>query len=305
MNSTITQTVQEKIKQMKRFSSALTVDSNVLKSLWIIAVISVLSFEVTAVFYKIVSIPLVSREGAPLSAKSPSGTAATEQDKRPSDYAIIAERNLFQSTLKPVSLGPGGFFDSEQEKTDFDLKGTVAGPSSYSYVIIEEHGSKKQKLLKLGDKIGARELVKIARNAATFREGGSETTLRVKETVEGALLSPSATPARRTQDLGMTLNPENIRDQLDNLKALMSQAVIRPFLNQGSQEGFIISNISPESIYAKMGLKNGDIIINANDQPLHSAGSLLHLVNTMRAGSNISLSIKREGKPQTIHYSFR
>ncbi|HON59215.1 MAG TPA: PDZ domain-containing protein [Smithella sp.] len=305
MNSTITQTVQEKIKQMKHFSSVLTADSKVLKSLWIIAVISVLSFEVTAVFYKIVSIPLVSRKGVPVSAQSPSRTAVTGQDKRPSDYAIIAERNLFQSTLKPASLGSGGFFTSEQEKTDFDLKGTVAGPSSYSYVIIEEHGSKKQKLLKLGDKIGARELVKIARNAATFREGGSETTLRVKETVEGPLLSPSATPARRTQDMGVTLNPENIRDQLDNLKALMNQAVIRPFLNQGNQEGFIISNISPESIYAKMGLKNGDIIINANDQPLHSAGSLLHLVNTMQAGSNISLSIKREGKPQTIQYSFR
>lgn len=303
MASTITQTLKEKFKQLGSLPSGLMMNADVLKSALVVAAITVLSFEITDLFYKIVSISLMQKETAAVPISSSPTHVAAAQEKKPSDYAVITERNLFKSTLKAVSLNQEGLF-SDQEKTDFDLKGTVAGPSSYSYVIIEERQNKKQKLLKLGDKIGSRELVKIARNAATFREGEKEMTMKVKETIEGPLLSPSASTAGRTQVLSMTLNPENIRDRLNNLKALMNQAVIRPFLNQGNQEGFIISNIAPDSLYAKMGLKNGDIIINANNQPIHSAGSLLYLVNSLESGSNISLSIKREGRPQTINYSF-
>jgi general secretion pathway protein C len=302
MVSTITQTLKEKFKRLQNLPSALMRNGDFLKSLFILAVITVLSFEMTDLFYKIISLPLIKKEIAPMPVQLAHATAAA-QDKKSSDYAVITERNLFKSTLKAVSLNQEGLF-SEQDKADFDLKGTVAGPSSYSYAIIEERTNKKQKLLKPGDKIGSRELVKIARNEATFREGGREIKMKVKETIEGPLLSPSASPAGRPRDLNMTLNPENIREGLNNLKALMNQAVIRPFLNQGNQEGFIISNIAPESIYAKMGLKNGDIIIDANNQPIHSAGSLLHLVNSLESGSKINLSIKREGKPQTINYSF-
>ena len=301
--SRITQTLKEKFKQLGNLPSAWAINGDFLKSLLIVAAITVLSFEMTNLFYKIISLPLIQKEIAPAPVQSPHATAAAAQDKKPSDYAVITERNLFKSTLKAVSLNQEGLFP-DQDKTDFDLKGTVAGPSSYSYAIIEERANKKQKLLKPGDKVGSRELVKIARNEATFREGGREIKMKVKETIEGPLIPSSASPAARTGDLNMTLNPENIREGLNNLKALMSQAIIRPFLNQGNQEGFIISNIAPESVYAKMGLKNGDIIINANNQPIHSAGSLLHLVNSLESGGKISLSIKREGKPQTIHYSF-
>jgi general secretion pathway protein C len=84
----------------------------------------------------------------------------------------------------------------------------------------------------------------------------------------------------------------------------MSQAVMRPYLNKGVQEGLIISNIAPNSLYEKMGLQNGDILIDVNNKPLQSADNLLQTVNLMQSGNSIDLNVKRNGKIETINYSF-
>ena len=186
------------------------------------------------------------------------------------DYGIITERNLFLSTLKAVidKESEGGLFDSDQKTTDFDLKGTVACNSSFGFIFIEERDTHKQKLYRLGDNIGSAKLIKITRNTATLRSGGRETTLKIKSTMEGSLLpdSPDA-GTNRAASRSMTLNKKMVNENLSDLKSLMNQAVVRPYLNKGVQEGLIISNIAPNSLYEKMGLQNGDIIIDVNDKP--------------------------------------
>ena len=66
----------------------------------------------------------------------------------------------------------------------------------------------------------------------------------------------------------------------------------------------IISNIAPNSLYEKMGLQNGDIIIDVNNKHIQSADNLLQAVNLMQSGGSIDLNVKRNGKNETINYSF-
>jgi general secretion pathway protein C len=100
------------------------------------------------------------------------------------------------------------------------------------------------------------------------------------------------------------LSKKTVNENLNDLKSIMNQAVVRPSLNEGVQEGLIISNIAPNSLYEKMGLQNGDIIIDINNKPIQGADNLLQTVNLMQSGGNINLNIKRNGKIETINYSF-
>ena len=95
-----------------------------------------------------------------------------------------------------------------------------------------------------------------------------------------------------------------VTENLSDLNAIMSQAVMRPYLNKGVQEGLIISNIAPNSLYEKMGLQNGDIIMDVNNKPMQSADNLLQTVNLIQSGGNIAVNFKRNGKIETINYSF-
>jgi len=85
----------------------------------------------------------------------------------------------------------------------------------------------------------------------------------------------------------------------------MSQAVVRPYVADGAQQGFIISNIVPGSLYERMGLQNGDIVTSVNGRELTGVDDVMQLVNTMQSGGNISVSLVRNGTNETLNYSFR
>lgn len=296
--------ITQQFKEISNMNARQIMDVDLLKSFLILLAITILSFEVTDFFYKIISIPL-TKQAVAITGNRISSAMGNNQRRQLQDYEIITERNLFLSTLKTAggNEAEGGIFDSEQKAADFDLKGTVACSASVGFIFIEERGSKKQKLYRLGDMIGSSKLVKITRNTATLRSGDRDITLKVKATIEGQLLSDSPVniiPAPKN----VTLSKQAVNEKLSNLDTLMKKAVVRPFVKKGVREGFIISNIAPESLYEKMGLQNGDIIVDVNNNKIKGADGLLQVVNLMQSGNSIVLKIKRKGKEETINYTF-
>jgi general secretion pathway protein C len=299
----ITQLIKEWFGRMSNLSTLPAIDITLLRPFLILLAITILSYEAINLFYKIISFPLTNQTAAVKTNVSSPVIKDNSPPDQLQDYGIIIERNIFLSTLKAVSdkQSEGEHFDSEQKITDFDLKGTVVCNSSFGFIFIEERDTHKQKLYRLGDNIGSAKLIKITRNTATLSIDGRETTLKVKATLEGSLLpnSPSSATSKN-----MTLSKKTVNENLSDLKSIMSQAVMRPYLNKGVQEGLIISNIAPNSLYEKMGLQNGDILIDVNNKPLQSADNLLQTVNLMQSGNSIDLNVKRNGKIETINYSF-
>lgn len=91
---------------------------------------------------------------------------------------------------------------------------------------------------------------------------------------------------------------------MGDLESLMSQAVIRPYFVEGAQQGFIVSNIVPGSVYQKLGLQNGDVVVDVNNEKLDSPDDILQLMNVMQAGGSVSVNLMRNGKKETVNYSF-
>jgi general secretion pathway protein C len=281
---------------------------NLLKPLIVLVIITLLSLETVSLFYKLVSFPLISPATRAGNINAQQGFVGSVQRTALPSYDIITQRNLFLTTLQAVSekqLG-GGFFGSGQDASTFDLKGTIAGDTSFGFAVMEERGKNKQILCRLGDMVGSAKLIKISRNIVVLRSGDRDITLRIKETPEGQLL-PNYSPAQadRATTIGMSVSRREVTEKLGDLKSILSQAVVRPFYAGGAQEGFIISDIKPDSLYQKLGLQNGDIISDVNGKRLQSADDALQMVNLMQSGGSISINIKRNGKAETISYSFQ
>ena len=304
--SKIAQKLREAFKAAGNFRSFATLENNLFKSLLILLAITILSYEATGIFYKIIRLPLTDKSADPRSNAAANAAKSIQLQNQLQDYEIITGRNLFLTTLKTAPGNQGGeFTDSDQRGADFDLKGTVASNSSFGFIVVEERGG-KQKLYRLGDKIGQGKLVRITRNTATITSGDRETTIRIKETIEGALLGGQPLSQRNDgSSRRIKLSQQAVTERLSDLRSIMNQAVVRPFLNEGVQEGFIISNIVSNSIYEKMGLQNGDIVLDVNNEPIESAGKLLLLLNSLQSGNSVNLNIKRNDNIQTINYSFQ
>jgi general secretion pathway protein C len=82
----------------------------------------------------------------------------------------------------------------------------------------------------------------------------------------------------------------------------MQQVRIRPYLEANKPAGFLVSDIKPGSIFAKMGLRNGDVVQKINEQNISSPEQAIELYQGLMEGGEIALEIKRGQKSEKINY---
>lgn len=275
--------------------------------LLVLLAITVIVYALVGLCYDLLSFTLLkSRTVRPAVEESVSLNAL---QREPADaYAVIPQRNLFGSTEKAVAnkkLDAAAPVDGPDLATLLEVKGTVAGTGKDGFAIIEEKGKNKQLLYKVGNVVAGAKVVKITRNAVTFLVGDKERVLKMVNANQAPLLPPrpSGPPAVSLRGAGpMIVSRSEVDASLKDLGTMLSQAQLRPYYTDGVPDGFMITNIKPGSIYEKIGLTNGDIVQGTNDRPLVTADDMTALYNSMKAGTSLTLKIKRGSQQQNLQY---
>jgi len=273
----------------------------------ILTVMAIVIYQGVGIFYKTLTLQLIRMRPAPAAE---SVRAATVPVRDPADaYRAIAERNLFDTTTKPIGGGKQAAAVQQDIALTIDLRGTVAGDAPYGFAVIEEKATRKQRLVKAGDVVAGAKVVRVRRNALDLLVDGQERVLKMVETKEAPILpsapvgvaSMGAPPPPGT----ISVNRSEIQEALDDMGSLLRQAQIRPYFNAGVPDGFMINRIRRGSLYQKMGITNGDIIQEVNNRKIQTADDITGLLNTIRSGAGLSLIIKRRGKQETLNYQFQ
>lgn len=232
--------------------------------------------------------------------------------REPADaYAVIPQRNLFGSTEKAIAnkkLDAAAPVEGPDLATLLEVKGTVAGTGKDGFAIIEEKGKNKQLLYKVGNMVAGAKVVRITRNAVTFLVGDKERVLKMIDANQAPLLPPRPSGPPAVSPRGatpMVVSRNEVDASLKDMGTMLSQAQIRPYYADGVPDGFMVTNIKPGSIYEKIGLTEGDIVQGANDRRLVTADDMTALYNSMKAGSSLTLKIKRGGQQQNLQYVFQ
>jgi general secretion pathway protein C len=276
----------------------------------ILVVMAVILYQATGIFYKVLTLQLVRMRPMPATAGT-TQTAAIPVREPADSYRIISERNLFGTTTKAVTEKQTAAAPAAPDVALLiDLKGTVAGGPKYGFAVIEEKATRKQRLVKAGDLVAGARVIRIKRNAIDLLANDQERTLKMVETKEGPIV-PSlpgvpAPPVPAVAPRGATvMNRSEVDAGLQDMGSLLRQAQVRPYFEGGVPDGFLISNIRPGSLYQKMGVVDGDIIQEVNDRKIRPADDVMGLLNTIKAGSSMSMTIKRRGSQETLNYVFQ
>jgi general secretion pathway protein C len=107
----------------------------------------------------------------------------------------------------------------------------------------------------------------------------------------------------RTQKI--TLRRNQIDSAVQDVAQLMNQVNIRPHFNQGQPDGMMFSRIRPNSIFMRMGLRNGDIITGVNGRAISTVDDALGFYEGLKSAENVTVDIKRGGRPRTIEYTIK
>lgn len=150
-------------------------------------------------FWAIVGARLDTRSQV-VSVSSVIAAEATEQ-RSFQQYAVVQERNLFgargqaAAALPPPRSAPP---PAPQAKPAANLKlvGTVVGSGDHTFAVIEDLGTKKQELYRLGDLVREARVVEVTRNRVVLDNRGRREELMSFEKTDTAS-APGQTPARQ------------------------------------------------------------------------------------------------------------
>jgi general secretion pathway protein C len=86
-----------------------------------------------------------------------------------------------------------------------------------------------------------------------------------------------------------------------NPMAFAKGARVVPSMTNGKPDGFKLYAIAPGSLFARIGLENGDTLHSANGFELTSADKALEVYSKLRSATSVELEVVRRGKPVTLY----
>jgi len=278
-------------------------------------IIGTMVYFVVSTFFQATSAHLESSPTAPTVQKA---TAQAERTQKTplATYNPIVDRNLFD-TKATVEVAPKSVDVEALEQTNLKLKlwGTVTGPPEEAYAVIEEGAKREQNLFRVGDTIQNASVKLILREKIILSVEGKDEVLEIEKAVGKSSASARAIPGRPAPGRSAGRTPVSVqkitlrRNQIDSaiqdVAQLMNQVNIRPHFYQGQPDGMMLSRIKPNSIFMRMGLRNGDVITGVNGRDISTVDDALGFYENLKSADDVKLSLKRGGRQRTIEYSIK
>jgi len=236
-------------------------------------------------------------------------------------YSLISRKNIFNSQSSGDTAsgqGKGQKSNEPLKKTELNIKlvGTVVGSHDSSFAIIEDNSTQKQELYQIDDMLQDQaRIVNIERcRLIVVREGQQEVLecleqeekgKPVSKTVAYAAPSSNYSGVKKLSESDYLVDEKEVENALTNINQLMTQIRIVPNFQDGKTNGFKVFAIKPDSVFATIGLKNGDIIQKVNERDLTTPDKAFQSFQELRNERNLSLEITRSGERKTLNYQIR
>ncbi len=208
------------------------------------------------------------------------------------------------------------------------VAGVIADRPRFSLATLVDASTRETHVLGIGDQLGQLRLMSVDRVrddhdatgngfrvVAVICNGGTKEFLDFEPGTGEALASaagpvpnlgrmpvpaPSGQPpaggVRQVADNRYEIDRNVIDSTLSNLNNIATQARIVPSFKNGAANGFKLFSIQPGSLYANIGIENGDVIQRVNGYEMNSPEKALELYQKLRESSHLTIELERGGQ---------
>lgn len=289
----------------------------VLANLLLLGAIAYVSSSVvgTAIAAKLTPAPAVHLLPPPAPVKA-------EARKPNSYYTVISTRDIFTSA-KPEPVKPAG----PPPKTELKVRlwGVAIHKDGHSSCVIEDLGTHQQQLFHIGETVqNIATVAEIHWDKVVLKRDGQDEVLELTPearlpgmmaSVASPAAAAAAAPAHGSKggDDHIQLVGENqylidrseVDNALENMSQLFTQIRAVPHFEGGKSTGFRLFAIRQDSLFDKIGLKNGDIIQNINGNELNDPGQAMAMFQGLRNERELTVQVLRNKEPKTLSYRFQ
>jgi general secretion pathway protein C len=248
-----------------------------------------------------------SKDGAQLGQRNMFCADCTPSVAQVSDPSQVPLTSMaLQLVATNVSLDPGLSFASVvNSETSFQGGYRVgdkipgAGPVKsihFKYIDFENSG-RVERLVLVGVTGPVVAAAQVTETVAAAPPGDGVAKDELQEALDSGI--------KKIDDTNYEIDRSLVDKALANPMAIAKGARIVPSVKDGKSDGFKLYAIRQNSVYAKLGLSNGDTLQSINGFDLTSAEKALEVYTKLREASSLEVTLTRRGKPVNIKYSIR
>jgi len=186
------------------------------------------------------------------------------------------------SSVSPPSFEVKGIIISE------NLKGAILREGSKSVFISEGQVYKGYKL------------AKVEKDRVIFERSGKEFPLEFKVTKGKEGISRVNAPAPSLPSEIVVSRREILELTKDPAK-MFTQIRLVPYIKNGKTKGFIFEWVKPGSLFYRLGLRRGDILVSINNTTIRSGEDAFRILQMIRNEPNLKVELIRNGKREEIN----
>jgi len=295
------------------------------------------AFEITLVILLAITLANFGWSLFPGPAGSDIDIAELRKQQAMSNPSSLVSGNL----TTPASVSPlvKGMFGSVSESTEpqtiaaeniqqtqlnLTLKGILANESSGNQFALIARGSQTEEVYRVGDTIEGAEILQIESRRVLIRRNGVTEALNLEVKAGQTRNTPVTTAPvtmpglnrgaslggngdlsgiSRISDNQRVVTQDTLRQQLQNLPQLLTQAKAVPHMENGQATGFRVTEIQPDSVFQQLGLEREDVIRAVNGSPVRSVDDAIKAYGNLKTAKSFQLDLLRRGQPVTINFS--
>ncbi|WP_448583912.1 type II secretion system protein GspC [Thermocrinis sp.] len=179
-----------------------------------------------------------------------------------------------------------------QEKKPLNISLLATASGSISMALVKVDGDTK--LVMVGTQIDGYRVSKIERNYIVLSKGQEEKAV-------GFSFSSTSKAAEeklstQTQTFQAVIQKRDIESVTADPGIMFRQIRLVPYVQEGKTTGFLFEWVDPQSMFSKVGIMPGDVLVSINNQSIKSGEDAFRILQVLRNESSFKINLIREGK---------
>ncbi len=217
----------------------------------------------------------------------------------------VAELHLLGAdNEKKITAAP---ISAPETRLNLTLKGVFSADSQENAIVIIANKGHDEKSYRVGDVVGgAAQIYKIYPDRVILKRGDSFETLALPrdELLPGANNQSStnqASSSLSSRTSGRTRHLRGVRQTLlEKPGAAMGLVRAQPVMESGGLKGYRVSPGQNRALFARAGLRPGDVVTAVNGVELTNMQNMQQLYQQVKKGGRFVVSVERGGNPLSL-----
>jgi general secretion pathway protein C len=210
------------------------------------------------------------------------------QKYRPSRAFALTQTKKIVKKVEPV-----------YKLDNLNLKAIYDDPKA-AFIAVED--AKKIVLISIGDDFKGYKLIEVHSDRAIFEKSSKRYELKFKEDKSKKSAITEAEPEIIADDTAVFIKRREIKHYAKNFDDIWKNIKIKEIIKDRRLKGFEVKWVKKNSMFEKLGLRKGDIIIGVNGKTFKSVSQVFKLYNNVDKLDSLRLKIIRNNEERELEY---